>query len=385
MRWGEVGWLIFLAGLPFSHLLNRSLDPWHGQTLYAHGCLVVLWAYSFVSNKPTKPNWPLAGWVAWVGALSLWLWTNTIIQHKIYSLPLLLGVFHCLSILLFYQAAVSCWTVSTLETICVWIARAGVLVLAYCGLQLLNLDQFFQDLHRSDANDLLVGTIGNPAHLGAYLACLLPLTLLRPGWRWKGISVSILGLAAYLLLVEKSVGGSLAATGALLWCGWHWARKWFWGLVVVLGILGVVALGRTEILSNHGRFDAWKAFYDIFQQRPITGFGPGFVMELSRSFDDANSPLRQWRHVHNEYFQVAIEHGLIGLSLVGWLLWDYWRTVWRLPKTKLVVACSGMMLAFLLNSLVNFPAHLWLTGSMGLTAYCGIKVIAADTPSSVDA
>src|SRR3990167_8411386 len=378
MRWGEVGWIVFLAGLPFSHLLNRSVDIWNGHTLYAHGCLVVLWAYSLILNKSTRPNWPLACWVVWVGALSLWLWTNSIVQHKIYSLPLLLGVFHCLSIILFYQAAVACWNAQTLDTLFLWMARVGVIVLAYCGLQLLSLDQFFDDLNPGPRKDLLVGTIGNPSHLGSYLACLLPLTLLRTGWRWKIVSAVVLSLVAYLLLVEKSLGGSLAATGALLWWGWHLARKWFWWLLAGLGILGMIALGRTEILSNHGRFDAWTAFYDIFRQRPITGFGPGFVMELSRSIEQG--PLRQWRHTHMELFQVAIEQGLIGFSLVLWVLWDYWKTVWRLPKTKLVVACSGMMLAFTLNSLVNFPAHLWLTGSMGLTAYCGIKVIESGMP-----
>lgn len=379
MRWGEVGWVLFLAGLPFSHFLNRSLNIWHGHALYAQSCLLVLWAASFTVSKATKPNWPLACWVLWVGSLTLWLWTNGIIQSKTYPLPILLGAIHVVFLLMFYHAAMTHWTIQTFDTLFLWMARVGVLVLAYCGLQLLNLDQFFNYVDTSKSRDVLVGTMGNPSHLGSYLACLVPLLLFRHGKRWLGIFLGCAGLLIFLLLTEKTVGGPLAAVGAVLWCCWHWARKWFWASLGVVGLLGLWALTRTNILNDSGRWAAWGAFYDVFQHKPILGLGLGFISELSHQITSPSHPLFQWRHVHNEFFQIAIEQGVIGLSLVAWILVDYWRTVWRLPKTREVVACAGIMLAFLLNSLVNFPAHLWAIGSFGLLSYCGIKVIEADT------
>lgn len=101
-------------------------------------------------------------------------------------------------------------------------------------------------------------------------------------------------------------------------------------------------------------------------------------MEFSRTIPNVGHPLSTWRHVHNEFFQVAIEYGVIGLIFIFWMIRDCIREVIRLPKTPLVVTLSAILLALGVNSLVNFPVHLWVTGSYALVAYCGLRVVEAE-------
>ena len=102
-------------------------------------------------------------------------------------------------------------------------------------------------------------------------------------------------------------------------------------------------------------------------------------MEFSRTLPNAGHPLSTWRHVHNEFFQVAIEYGVIGLTCLLWMVKDCVRDALKLPKTPLVIALTGILLAALMNSQVNFIVHLWAVGSYVLVAYCGLRVIEAES------
>lgn len=368
----QLGWGLFLAGLPFAHLLFRPhLDPWHGQTVWFQAGVVGLTALTWMGTVRAMPkNVPLGWWVAWTGASFLLTWVHTIITRKLYPLPMALGLLHALSALLFYQAAVTTWDGMTLQRLMRWVARATVVIALYGGLQLLHLDEFFKNLDLSIAEqDQLVGTLGNPSHFGAHLAFALPLVWLQEGKRWK---VALVGMSLLLLLTQSA--SALAAAGlGLGYCLWQTRHRW--------GLLGVGVLAVTsfvlwhDTLNPHGRWQAWTAFYDLFRQQPITGHGIGFVMEHSR-FLTPESPLFTWRHVHNEWFQLAIEQGVIGLSLIGWMAWTWWYTARRLVQDRLTIALTAVGLAFAVNACLNFPMHLAVLASFGLLAYSGVYTLA---------
>lgn len=367
----EVGWLVFLVGLPFAHFVFKPLDPWHGQAAWAQGWVVVLWAISVGLGGRAKGNRPLGALVAWIGLIALSVWVKTILVQKVYPIPMLQGLMHLTLLLLAYQAAVTCWTTAFLLKLTRYLAYAGVVILGYCVLQLCNLDQFFKSIDGTIKHDTLVGTIGNTTHLSTQLALLLPLLLLQPTriWRvWAGVTLA-------LIVYAGSLGGQVAALGVLLWWTWQMSKKLFVG-VLLAGLVGAgwIAL-HPAWLNPYGRFMAWGYFFEMFARNPITGLGSGYVMEASRLITDPANPLFGWRHVHNEYFQLAIEWGLVGLGLVGWMLWETGQRVCRLPKSPLVIALAGILIAFSLNSLVNFPAHLWGSGSYALLAYCGLHVL----------
>ena len=367
----EVGWTVFLVGLPFAHFLFRPLDLWHGQAIWSQGWILALFALSLGSDgRKISPNRPLAAFIAWIGLVSLWMWVHTMTTQKIYPVPMLQGLMHLVLLLLAYQAAVTTWTTEFIGLLTRRMVWVGVAVIGYGLLQLMNLDQFLNSLEGTK-KDELVGTIGNPTHLSAQMSLLAPLLLLWCPWALIGVLV--------IFSVTQSLGGQLACLVALAWWGWHQERKWLWvaGGLSLLGGLWVWL--HPGLLNPHGRLKAWGIFYQMFQSRPITGLGPGSIMEFSRTITDGTNFFYGWRHVHNEFFQAAIEYGVIGLGLILWMCWDIGRTIHRLKKTPLVVALSGTLIAFGVNSLVNFPAHLWLLGSYALVAYCGLKVIEAET------
>lgn len=377
MRLGEVGWILFLAGLPFAAFLNKQLDLWHAQSLWSHVWIVVLVGLAYATRPRSRvPNYPLVAWVLWVGLDTLYGWTQVILIHKSYAFQMLMPLCHAVALLLFYEAAQTWWTAATLERLLVWVARAGVVVLAYGWLQVANLDQFFKYIDGSILRDQVVGTIGNPSHFGAYLSLLLPIFLHQDTIWWRWIALATVALIA----ITHSVSAWVATLILLLW----WAMRQPWTVRAAVGLLSVgsvtVALLNLSLLNPMGRVEVWSHFWKMFAQRPITGYGLGFVMQYSQEI--TSGFLHKWRHVHNEFLQVLVEQGVIGAVILGWAVWSVAKLARQLPpsKTKHILVGTGM--GFLLNCFVSFPAHLWLLGSFGLLSYCGLYALAQEPTES---
>lgn len=364
VRKGELGWIIFLAGLPFAPFLNHQLDLWHAHSAWVHLVLMVLVLYATTQPHRPMPR-PLNWWMLWVTVLSWWLWQASITTSKTYPFALLASWTHLFTIWLFVLASMI-WDEPLVHSLIRAIRWSGLIMLAYGVLQLANLDQFFDS---GKGRDVLVGTIGNPSHLAAYFSILLPLYLLG-GKRWSPASLVTIGL----ILCTKSMTGQLAMAAVLLW--WSlFQPRWVTGLLLAIGGLGLAYLWfHREGLNTWGRWEAWTIFWNFIKQKSILGYGPGFTMQLSQTITE-RGPIFQWRHCHNEFLQVWLEQGIVGLGLVIWTVWDAaMRVVRKLPVPHMV-ALGGMLLAFGINSLLNFPAHLWMTGSLGLMAYCGIYTL----------
>ena len=381
MRWGQLGWLISLAGLPLSPFLwMPRLDFWHAQSAWMHYSLVILLVIALWQGGWTVSiNKPLAAWMAWIGCWTLINWHQSIMLGKTYNLNLLMPFLHCCSILFFVIAAMSLWTKAFLPTLLRWMARVSILIMLYGFLQLFQLDQFLSNID-DKRTDLLVGTIGNPTHLAAYLALCFPLLLAQHGWRWRiatGMNLLLLGI---LLIRHGSIGGPICAVITLAL--WTWHRRSRWGLITLggLSLFGLWLLWtHPTYLNPSGRLEAWRVFWDVFQRKPITGLGTGAIAFLAETIKEPQHPIHKWRHVHNEYLQLAIEQGVIGFSLVLWAIGDSIRRAWRLRRDALVTTLSGCGITFLLLSLISFPWHLWLLASFGLVSYVGLILCEQET------
>lgn len=371
MRWREISWITFLTGLPFAHFLDRRVDIWHGQAAWGQAWVWGLFCATLLGGGfPLKPNRPFACWMLWVGLMSCWVWHRTLAEKQAYAAQALIPIFCCLWIVLFYYAAVSQWTYPLLEQLTLWISRAGIVVLVYCCLQLLSWDQFFSQFHTEQTKkDLLVGTIGNPSHLGTYIACLLPYLLIQRKRYWKLWSL----LAIVMLLLTKSMGAWIAAFLSLTWMAFQTSKRLGWSMVG-LGIIGSVVAYFLITPSDYlARSKVIMPFASIMEVKSITGMGPGFIFQMSKRITEG--PLQLWRHTHNEYLQIGIEQGLVGLGIVLWGIWHWIQTAQRVPKTRLSVALIASFIAFTMNSFTSFPMHLWLLASFGLVSYCGIYAL----------
>src|SRR3990167_810523 len=136
MRVREIGWMIFLVGLPFAHFLFKPMDLWHGQAIWAQGWIITLFALSLGSaGNVLKPNRPLAAFIAWIGLITLWVWVQTMTKQKIYPVPILQGAMHLVLLVMAYYAVMTTWTKQFVEYLTRWMAVAGIAVIVYALLQ----------------------------------------------------------------------------------------------------------------------------------------------------------------------------------------------------------------------------------------------------------
>lgn len=377
-RAGEVGWVLFLAGLPFSHFLFYAwLDRWQAQTTWAHLWVIALFASTLcLSSRPTIPNVSLASWSAWISVTFLWTWVG-FLKNDQYPLMLLMPWMHLIVLLAAYHAAMQLWTRMSVQELLCWMARAGLAGVLYGYCQWVGLDQFYRQSDAWMIGDAVVGNVGNQMHFSVYLALLLPVFLWRNLWRWHLVTLGALGL----IVCSDSATGTFCAGAALAWWTWRqWPRWTALPLCGVAVMCGWWVMTHLAYLNPHGRLEVWSDLWTRYLvgegKRQITGVGLGHIMAASTMHPPGGPAV--WRHAHSEWLQAFIEQGLIGVSLLGWLVASTVRRVWRLRQDELAVCLGGIFLVFLLSSLIGFPAHLWILGSLGLTAYCGLVVLQRD-------
>ena len=380
MTRGEVGWCIALAGLPFAYLLRGvlrlDLDVWHFQTAWMQVWIMGLFTMSLWQGKLASIPRPLILWLAWLLLHVWWVWNTNLVPNKAYPMPLLVPMTHIIILLMAFLSLT--WSGEGLQGILRTLRWLGVVVLGYCLLQMLNLDEFFKSLNWEKPSDELVGPIGNQTFLAAYLGILLPLYLFSTKY-WRMMAAICLGMIGWLAWNYQSATGVLVAVAGLLW--WTtWQYRW-WAIAWVPLLLGGVWWSAThapDLWVSSGRIAAWTEYWQMFQaNKPTTGLGLGAVRMLSEQIE--KGPLLQWRHLHNEFYQVAVEQGMIGFGLMVATVVASVRQFFRLERTDLSLTLGGMWLAFLLTSLTLFPAHLWTLGSLGLVAYGGLYALTGES------
>lgn len=83
----------------------------------------------------------------------------------------------------------------------------------------------------------------------------------------------------------------------------------------------------TERMQERGPVDFREAVYaggwQMFLERPLTGWGVNQMpTELARHVSGyKESEL----YPHNTYLELLVEHGIAGLALYAWLMWEVWR------------------------------------------------------------
>jgi O-antigen ligase len=126
--------------------------------------------------------------------------------------------------------------------------------------------------------------------------------------------------ATMLLLIVRSRNGTL--------------RKACLGLAIIgaAGLLIVVSFPElqstlTERMQERGPVDFREAVYSggwqMFLERPLTGWGINQMpTELARHVNGYNERVL---YPHNAYLELLVEHGIAGLALYAWLMWEIWR------------------------------------------------------------
>ena len=281
---------------------------------------------------------------------------------------------------------------------------------------------YFQDpfLHSTQPKDRIVSVFSNPNHLGNYMAVAMPLTLAgalqTADRRLQVVFYVLTGLIYTGLLLTASRGAWCAALGGCLVLTFGFMRTVESGRrsrrLFSLAILFILLFGISFLLmqrpffyrGGHGpvsiperllstkslfgansepystinqRFFIWKVSWKMISTSPFLGLGYGRYQDHFASFRDREKETEHFKtlswaqqhqdifHAHNEYLQVWVESGLVGLlgflGLVGTGLVRAVQHAWKTGKTGLYAwAVAGMITAMLIHSLVSYPLRLTL-------------------------
>lgn len=224
------------------------------------------------------------------------------------------------------------------------------------------------------------GHFGNPAGFAAFLAALLPFALYFTGHRKKllvasGIIASLIIFTAILL--SRSRAGLVAASVVIIFGLWPrispvWKRfsspvktAFLFG-VIVLGMAGATLLYLHKKDSADGRLLIWRNTAAMIADKPLLGHGPdGFRSKYMlyqaayfRTHPDSRYAFLadNVRVPFNEYLGFTVEYGIVGLLLLGSVLFVILRgNLTRAGKHGRTPALS--LLGIGIIALFSYPFH----------------------------
>ncbi|MDD2953837.1 MAG: O-antigen ligase family protein [Parabacteroides sp.] len=218
----------------------------------------------------------------------------------------------------------------------------------------------------------LTGSFFNPGPYSGYLAVTLPVALgilLRQSKQNISCYFSAVCVLSIIVVLPAGMSRSawIAATGSCLWVYAMYRMDWkqikvkvrqHKKLYIIGSILGCVLLfgGSTYVYtlkkdSADGRLLMWKITAKAIQKQPITGTGlggfPAAYAETQAEYMASGKATEQekWiagcpEYAFNEYLQIGLEQGLVGLALfTAWLGLLFYKGI----KNKRYACCGGLM------------------------------------------
>lgn len=384
---------VWILLLPFAMFIFPGTDTWVAAGLWFQCGVFCLFLISFLEkSKQFKPQENKALLI-----LSFWIMLNTAMvfydaaKSSFYHHLSIFAFINFLTFLIFYKVCVDHLTRDDIRSILKYVSIGVAVVCFYCVFQKFNLDQFQNPIgteHMIAENpkkfqtDHLVGTIGNPTHLAAYLGLSLPLFYMR-----KNKTSFLIACLIWLIIAwTGSASGALTALVVTVFYGIFFKARSITPIVVGIVLYCVLFVMRGYdfkefsgiYLNPQGRFEMWGNFIEVWKRRPILGYGLGYVRFLRMT----DSSKTTWSHVHSELIQTGVELGALGVISVFYCIYHYFKTFFKTFKGEMSVALAAMFLGFLVNSLFNFPAHLWLLSSLGMMAYTFMYVVRNEEENS---
>jgi len=230
----------------------------------------------------------------------------------------------------------------------------------------------------------------------------------QEGFRTKGLHPSGITYAHNLLFPLTFIGTLLSAPN-LQW------RRWFtllagWGLMVfallfsltrgvwiaymaVLLLLGLIRRGKTllgvaiggvllgfflfgagsgvreraasvfDLEQNLGRSRIWQANLDMIKERPLLGWGYGNYKKFRDPYYQRYPEADTTAHAHNNFLQIWVDGGLLGVGAFVYLFWVILRKGWQAyrllpaeaePLRSIALGSVLSVVGFLLSGLTQY-------------------------------
>lgn len=318
--------------------------------LLAAADLVIAMHWLRHRNTLRPPGWPL---LAWLAALAV---SAVAAPYASYEALLLV----ILPIPLF-------WSPLPAERIgrallCGSVIQSAIALLQYMRLDPLRLLGWRPEIF-PNPRMRVYGTLGNPDFVAAFLCATLPLyagvknrTRLAAGLALQLAAILATGSRISLLALP------VAAT-VLVWRGVK-PRRWWLAGVPAAALLLWLAPARPLGDTLQGRWYFTRVAAAHFTEIPLIGYGPGsFELQFARwQVAWLGDPVNRERdvkftgpvdHAHNDYVEMAVDYGPVGLAaflvLCGWL-------IVTAPRDRPAGAWAGLAALFAIGCF-DFPFH----------------------------
>lgn len=159
------------------------------------------------------------------------------------------------------------------------------------------------------------------------------------------------------------------------------------GGVVVCGLLFVSAgpgvrergFSLFDLQANIGRSQIWLANMDMIKERPLTGWGFGNYKQFRETFYQRYPQADTDAHAHNNFLQMWVDAGLLGLAaflfLVGSIIMTSWHAYTRQrtePLRSLTLGCWLGLVGFLIGGLTQYN---WGDAEVGLVWWATVGLM----------
>lgn len=141
--------------------------------------------------------------------------------------------------------------------------------------------------------------------------------------------------------------------------------------------------------SLGSRVEMWKFSARLLKEKPLAGGGPG-AFETRWKTDKPAGIVANYLNPHNTFCHVAADYGLMGLALLGWVLFAVGRAARAYRGSFRGFLGAGFLLVFLVGSLTN-SLITGVTNTVWSAAFAGLllsstplfRVFAPRTPPSL--
>jgi O-antigen ligase len=115
--------------------------------------------------------------------------------------------------------------------------------------------------------------------------------------------------------------------------------------------------------ANIGRSQIWQANLDMIEDRPLLGWGYGNYRKFRDPYYQRYPEADTTAHAHNNFLQMWVDTGIVGLGTFLFLFWIVLRAGWQayrlLPPTEEPLRCLALggvlaVVGFLLGGLTQY-------------------------------
>jgi len=326
----------------------------------------------------------------WLSIFTLW----SIFLYAYFGFPQPVGVavLTIVSGCLIYEAVYRIVDKDNIDTVFNFFIWFGALNLIYMVMQGFGGELLFREISvQTGYQSQMLGFMLLKAIMGMFFAMVIPFVAFN-------YPIVALGLFVPLYISECS-SAMVAGIVAYLWQIWFVSRKWFFILLTIMAIGGTAyAINDSHAGMFTDRVNMWKTVLRDAVRKPIFGWGPDSFrcvtpdkqfmywknvrtletdkIDVRDTFEfqhtgkyslakyghfmkegDTTDP---WDNPHNEYVQLFLEFGIVGVIILGFLISDMKRRFTQ--YNPYLVPLSGFFIALAIMSIGQFPLHLARVG-----------------------